>query len=162
MVSARYRYARFLLSTVSSADRDDAVAATNAQIIALAPGDTALNTATIAFQEYNQVITDFAMTSDISTIDITPVNTDDVRRVPGRTDWSATLTLRSRADVLQHIVSSAGDVAVMYIERVSGVYGKLSGVVGVGTTTITRSQDGNEVVTVELYNVAGTKPEWRS
>ena len=161
MVSARYKYKYFRIAPVAKADESKVFAATKAQIDALTHNATALNTATVGFQEMVHFVRSFTSNPEVSPIEVTSVSSEAVREIPGRPRWSASLSLRGASPVAQYIVNNVGSLAVVYLERVQGTYHQLSAVVGIGTSPTERGDDGNESVTVELFNVGPSVPVWR-
>ena len=161
MVSARYKYKYFRIAPVAKADEAKVFAATKTQIEALTHSASSLNTATIALQEFVHFVRGFTSNPEVSPIEVTSVNSEAVREIPGRPRWSASLSLRSADPVAQYITNNVGGLAVLYLERHQGTLNQLSAVVGIGTSPTERGDDGNESVTVELFNVGPSVPVWR-
>ena len=165
MVSLRYKYRDFYIGYVAEADESKIFEASAAQLAALS-SPTDINGATVTWTNYAHVIRSFEQSPESTTIDVTTVNADVQRELPGRPRWTADMTIVQNDDVLEGIVNRAGTtLGALYIKRFGSTATELDtlvAVVGFGTATVSREDSGLQTVAFNLYNIGASLPQWRA
>ena len=163
MVTARYKYSVFRIGYAPVADASKVFNATQAQIEALAVGSASLNGANITIADFVDDILSFDFDAESSTIDVTTVNSDVMREIPGRPKWMASIRMLNSPSVAEAVINRAGqNLGILVVQRAGGATNRLlSAAVGFGTAKLGRADSGLETVEFELYNVGVSLPKWR-
>ena len=163
MVSTKYKYSEFQVAVVTdAAEMKKIFDASGAQVKAINSKSSTLNGVTLTWTNIGLQVLSFDFNAESSEIDVTTVNADVQRAIPGRPKWEASVKMLNGPQVAQHIINNGGNaLGVLYVKRSSGAYDELTAAVGLGTASMSREDTGLEMVDVTFYNIGSALPEWR-